>query len=154
MKQPGWALPGAGGIVVLGLAAVVVSAYRIADCIRYQSRESACVPVVEAEAFSLLSGLAAATGPLTGYMIYNRKLEGPEEQPAVLATTELPVEILPELEWKEPKKEVVEPVKAVQAVTDLPAGWRIDDLGRFRDLSGRVAGNDRRLKALAAERGR
>ena len=45
---------------------------------------------------------------------------------------------------------VPDPREAAPAapVVELPDGWRIDDRGRFRDTSGRVASDKRRLRAL------
>jgi hypothetical protein len=81
MKQPIWALPSAGGAAALGLAAALVSAYKVADCIRYQRAAGQCVPVVQAEALQFMSGLGAAIGPMAGFMVYNRKLERPCDEP-------------------------------------------------------------------------
>jgi hypothetical protein len=77
VKQPLWALPTAGGAVAVGLAAALVSAYRVADCIRYQTSAGQCTPIMEAEALPFMAGLGAAIGPMSGYMIYNRRLERP-----------------------------------------------------------------------------
>jgi hypothetical protein len=83
MKQPIWALPSAGGAAALGLAAALVSSYKVADCIRYQTGVGECVPVVQAEALQFMSGLGAAIGPMAGFMVYNRKLERPGAEPKV-----------------------------------------------------------------------
>jgi hypothetical protein len=133
MKQPIWALPTAGGAAALGLAAALVSAYRVADCIRYQITAGQCIPTLEAEALPFLSGLGAAIGPVSGFMIYNRKLERPGDEPMVL----------PELSYVPP----YEPL-----APELPAGWWVDERGRFRDDRGRIASDDRRERTL--EQGR
>jgi hypothetical protein len=67
-----------------------------------------------------------------------------------LALSKLPQWPAPEpppLQLQQPAAAAVKP-----AGPPLPKGWRVDGRGRFRDQSGRVASDERRMKALDRER--
>jgi hypothetical protein len=82
VKQPLWAPPAVGSAVVTGLCALIVGAYRITDCLRYERGRGACDTVVAENVFLALTGGAALWGPLGGLFTYNRKLERPLSFPA------------------------------------------------------------------------
>jgi hypothetical protein len=77
MKQPLIAPATMGASIVAGVAAMLVGGYKIADCLRYQAGPSACDQVVEANAVTIVGGIAAVAGPLGGLFTYNEGLEPP-----------------------------------------------------------------------------
>jgi DNA-binding NarL/FixJ family response regulator len=77
MRQPTWAAPAFGGAVVAGIAAALISGYKIADCLRFQSKPGECSEVLETNALPLVAGIAAIAGPVAGFMTLNPDLESP-----------------------------------------------------------------------------
>lgn len=81
MRQPTWAAPTFGGAIVAGVAAALISGYKIGDCIRFQSKPGECSEVIEANALPLVAGIAAIAGPLAGFMTLNPSLRRWDEHP-------------------------------------------------------------------------
>ena len=77
MKQPMLAPAAFGGSVVAGVAAMLVSGYRIADCLQYRSAPGACDRAIDQNALPLVTGVAAIVGSFGGFFTYNRQLESP-----------------------------------------------------------------------------
>jgi DNA-binding NarL/FixJ family response regulator len=75
MKQPAWAPPVFGGAMVAGVAAAVISAYEIADCLRFQTKQGQCSGIIQQNALPLVAGLAAVAGPIGGFFTLNSALD-------------------------------------------------------------------------------
>jgi hypothetical protein len=80
MRQPVVAPIAAGGGVVGGVAAVLVSGYFLVDCFRYESGRGACDDAVRQHTLPLVAGAAAIAGTLGGLFTYNRRLDRPDRQ--------------------------------------------------------------------------
>ena len=66
-----------GGSVVAGVAAMLVSGYRIVDCFQYRTERGACDQVISDNAMPLVAGVAAIAGSFGGFFTYNEQLESP-----------------------------------------------------------------------------
>jgi hypothetical protein len=75
MRQPTWAAPTFGGAIVAGVAAALISGYKMADCLRFQSKPGECSEVIEGNALPLVAGIAAIAGPLAGFFTLNPDLD-------------------------------------------------------------------------------
>jgi hypothetical protein len=82
MRQPILAPAAFGGSVVAGVAAMLVSGYRIVDCIQYRTGPAACDQVISDNALPLVAGVAAIAGSFGGLWTYNPLLRR-EDEPAV-----------------------------------------------------------------------
>ncbi len=80
IKQPVLAPAAFGGSVIAGVAAMLVSGYRIADCLQYRSGPGACDTTIDQNALPLVAGVAAIAGSFGGFFTYNRRLESPSCQ--------------------------------------------------------------------------
>ena len=69
-----------GGSVIAGVAAMLVSGYRIADCLQYRSGPGACDSTIDQNALPLVAGMAAIAGSFGGFFTYNRQLESPSSR--------------------------------------------------------------------------
>jgi hypothetical protein len=70
-----------GGSVVAGVAAMLVSGYRIVDCIQFRSERGACDDVIEQNTLPLVAGVAAIAGSFGGLWTYNPSLRRQEDDP-------------------------------------------------------------------------
>lgn len=77
MRQPMLAPAAFGGSVVAGVAAALVSGYRIVDCFQYRSGPGACDEVIEDNTLPLVAGVAAILGSFGGFYTFNEQLESP-----------------------------------------------------------------------------
>lgn len=77
MRQPIAAPIAAGGGVVGGLAAMLLSGYFLVDCFRYESGRGACDDAVREHTLPLVAGAAAIAGTIGGLFTYNRRLDRP-----------------------------------------------------------------------------
>lgn len=77
MRQPMLAPAAFGGSVVAGVAAMLVSGYRIVDCFQYRTERGACDQVISDNAMPLVAGVAAIAGSFGGFFTYNERLESP-----------------------------------------------------------------------------
>jgi hypothetical protein len=66
-----------GGSVVAGVAAMLVSGYRIVDCFQYRTERGACDQVIEDNTLAVVAGAAAIAGSFGGFFTYNEQLESP-----------------------------------------------------------------------------
>jgi DNA-binding NtrC family response regulator len=82
MRQPMLAPAAFGGSVVAGVAAMLVSGYRIVDCIQFRTGPGACDQVISDNAMPLVAGVAAIAGSFGGLWTYNPSLRR-EGEPAV-----------------------------------------------------------------------
>jgi hypothetical protein len=80
MQQPMLAPAAFGGSVIAGVAAMLVSGYRIADCLQYRSGPGACDSTIDQNALPLVAGVAAIAGSFGGFFTYNRQLESPSSR--------------------------------------------------------------------------
>jgi hypothetical protein len=80
MQQPMLAPAAFGGSVIAGVAAMLVSGYRIADCLQYRSGPGACDSTIDQNALPLVAGMAAIAGSFGGFFTYNRQLESPSSR--------------------------------------------------------------------------
>jgi hypothetical protein len=100
-----------GGAIVAGVAAAVISAYEITDCLRFQTRQGQCSGAIQQNALPLVAGLAAVLGPIGGFFTLNTALDAGRIRQRI-------DEILPELpELPEP----TEPAGDAQA----QAAWQL-----------------------------
>jgi AraC-like DNA-binding protein len=83
-----------GGSVVAGVAAMLVSGYRIVDCFQYRTERGACDQVIEQNVLPLVAGVAAIAGSFGGFFTYNEQLESP----AARRRLEEPELVMPEPE--------------------------------------------------------
>jgi DNA-binding NarL/FixJ family response regulator len=81
MRQPILAPAAFGGSVVAGVAAMLVSGYRIVDCIQYRTGPAACDQVISDNALPLVAGVAAIAGSFGGLWTYNPALRRQEDEP-------------------------------------------------------------------------
>jgi hypothetical protein len=87
MNQPMLAPAAFGSSVVAGVAAMLVSGYRIVDCFQFRTHQGACDEVIADNALPLVAGVAAIAGSFGGLYTYNPRLGHPitgrrrEEQP-------------------------------------------------------------------------
>lgn len=91
MKQPLLAPVAAGGAILTGVSAMLISGYRIADCFQYRDSYGFCNRVVEENTLSLVAGGSAIVGSFGGLFTYNRRLERPDTKellPAVALNQE------------------------------------------------------------------
>lgn len=73
----------AGGGLVTGAAAVLVSGYYITDCMIHARGRGACDDAIEAHAFPLLAGSAAVIGTAGGFFSLNTLLDRNDAPPVV-----------------------------------------------------------------------
>lgn len=78
MRQPRLAPAALGGSLFVGIAAMVVGIWAVADCARYQSKPGECNAVVEANALPIVTGLAAILAGWGGFYSVNPALDRPE----------------------------------------------------------------------------
>jgi hypothetical protein len=81
MRQPMLAPAAFGGSVVAGVAAMLVSGYRIVDCIQFRTGPGACDQVISDNAMPLVAGVAAIAGSFGGLWTYNPALRKREDEP-------------------------------------------------------------------------
>ena len=81
MRQPMLAPAAFGGSVVAGVAAMLVSGYRIVDCIQYRTGPAGCDQVISDNALPLVAGVAAIAGSFGGLWTYNPALRRQEDEP-------------------------------------------------------------------------
>lgn len=80
-----------GGSVVAGIASMIFSGYKIADCIRYQTGPGQCDSVIEANLPGVIAGGGVLAGCWGAFNTYNPKLHK-DDQPISLPAKELVVE--------------------------------------------------------------
>lgn len=90
MRQPMLAPAAFGGSVVAGVAAMLVSGYRIVDCFQYRTERGACDQVIEDNTLPLVAGVAAIAGSFGGLWTYNPALRRRQDEP------ELDIDPVPE----------------------------------------------------------
>lgn len=84
MKSSWYAPVAAGGGLVTGLAAAMVSGYHIVDCLQFRTQKGECNEVVEQHTLTFVSGVAAVVGTIGGLFTYNRQLERePDTRPDI-----------------------------------------------------------------------
>ena len=81
MRQPILAPAAFGGSVIAGVAAMLVSGYRIVDCIQYRTGPAVCDQVISDNALPLVAGVAAIAGSFGGLWTYNPALRRQEDEP-------------------------------------------------------------------------
>lgn len=74
MRQPTLAPAALGGSVLVGIAAMIVGIWHVADCARYQARQGQCNEVIEANALPVVTGLAAILAGWGGFNTVNPAL--------------------------------------------------------------------------------
>lgn len=72
-----------GGSLVAGVAAMFIGGFKVADCIRYQTKHGECDAAIEKNLPAIIGGAAALAGCWGGFNTYNPKLRSKSE------TTEL-----------------------------------------------------------------
>jgi hypothetical protein len=80
-----------GGSVVAGVVSMIVSGYKIADCIRYQTGPGQCDAVIETNLPGAIAGGGVLAGCWGAFNTYNPKLHR-EDQAIILPAKELVTE--------------------------------------------------------------
>lgn len=88
-NQPKLAPVAFGGSVVAGVVTLLISGYRVTDCIRYQTGPGQCDSVIERNLPGMVSGVATIVGGWGAFNTFNPKLH---EEPSVV--TPLPAKEL------------------------------------------------------------
>jgi hypothetical protein len=88
-NQPKFAPVAFGGSVVAGAVTLLISGYRVTDCIRYQTAAGQCDSVIERNLPGMVSGVATIVGGWGAFNTFNPKLH---EEPSVV--TSLPTKEL------------------------------------------------------------
>lgn len=89
-NQPKLAPVAFGGSVVAGIATMLISGYRVTDCIRYQTAAGQCDSVIEKNLPGMITGAATIVGGWGAFNTFNPRLhEEKAETPAPLPTKEL-----------------------------------------------------------------
>jgi hypothetical protein len=118
-NQPKLAPVAFGGSVVAGIVTMMISGYRAADCIRYQTAAGQCDSVIEKNLPGMITGAATIVGGWGAFNTFNPKLhEEKEEKPAPLPTKEL---VLKEEEVPTPKAPVPTPAPHPEVIENLHA---------------------------------
>lgn len=71
----------AGTSVTAAVMAMLVSAWNIGECVRFQIQRDQCDATIEQAVPVFIAGVAAVSGTLGGYWTYNRRLRKPENKP-------------------------------------------------------------------------
>jgi len=108
MRQPILAPAAFGGSVVAGVAAMLVSGYRIVDCIQYRTGPAACDQVISDNALPLVAGVAAIAGSFGGLWTYNPALRRQEDEPELKPEPE-PIPTPDPLPTPDPPDDIAEP---------------------------------------------
>ena len=117
--QPMLAPAAFGGSVVAGVAAMLVSGYRIVDCVQFRAEQGACDQVISENTLPLVAGVAAIAGSFGGLWTYNPALRRRQDEPE------------PELEYL--PEHLPEPV----ALVDDPDQEPVDRADLVQELHGR-----------------
>ena len=117
--QPMLAPAAFGGSVVAGVAAMLVSGYRIVDCVQFRAEQGACDEVISENTLPLVAGVAAIAGSFGGLWTYNPALRRRQDEPE------------PELEYL--PEHLPEPV----ALVDDPDQEPVDRADLVQELHGR-----------------
>lgn len=80
-----------GGSLVAGVAAMFIGGFKIADCLRYQTKQEQCDAVIERNLPAVIGGGAAIAGAWGGFNTYNPSLHK-EDQPGEVAERGLVVD--------------------------------------------------------------
>jgi hypothetical protein len=88
-NQPKFAPVAFGGSVVAGVVTLLISGYRVTDCVRYQTAAGQCDSVIERNLPGMVSGVATIVGGWGAFNTFNPKLH---EEPSVV--TPLPTKEL------------------------------------------------------------
>lgn len=130
MRQPMLAPAAFGGSVVAGVAAMLVSGYRIVDCVQFRSGPGACDQVISENTLPLVAGVAAIAGSFGGLWTYNPALRRRQDEPE------------PQLE---PQPEPV-------ALVDDPDQEPVDRVDLAQELHGRGYTQQEIAEALGVSR--
>jgi hypothetical protein len=88
-NQPKFAPVAFGGSVVAGVVTLLISGYRVTDCIRYQTAAGQCDSVIERNMPGMVSGVATIVGGWGAFNTFNPKLHKESNKPAPLPAKEL-----------------------------------------------------------------
>lgn len=80
-----------GGSLVAGVAAMFIGGFKIADCLRYQTKQGQCDAAIERNLPAVIGGGAAIAGSWGGFNTYNPSLHK-EDQPGEVAERGLVVD--------------------------------------------------------------
>jgi hypothetical protein len=80
-----------GGSLVAGVAAMFIGGFKIADCLRYQTKQGECDAAIERNLPAVIGGGAAIAGSWGGFNTYNPGLRK-EDQPGEVAERGLVVD--------------------------------------------------------------
>lgn len=114
MRQPMLAPAAFGGSIVAGVAAMLVSGYRIVDCFQYRSERGACDEVIEDNTLPLVAGVAAIAGSFGGLWTYNPALRRRQDEPEP-GTDPLPPAGLVDDPDREPPDERIEAARLLRS---------------------------------------
>lgn len=78
-----------GGSIVLGILTTLFGAYKIADCVRYQTASGQCDVVIKENLPTIAAGMGTFSAGWGGFNTFNPKLR---EKPIALPTKELVLE--------------------------------------------------------------
>jgi predicted DNA-binding protein (UPF0251 family) len=121
--QPMLAPAAFGGSVVAGVAAMLVSGYRIVDCVQFRAEQGACDQVISENTLPLVAGVAAIAGSFGGLWTYNPALRRRQDEPEY--QREYQPEPLPE------------PLPEPVALVDDPDREPVDRADLVQELHGR-----------------
>lgn len=92
-SQPKLAPVAFGGSVVAGVVTMLISGYKVTDCLRFQTSSGQCDSVIERNLPGMVTGVATIVGGWGAFNTFNPKLhESPEEAPAIIPPRGLVVE--------------------------------------------------------------
>lgn len=88
-NQPKLAPVAFGGSIVAGVVTMLISGYKVTDCIRYQTSAGQCDTIIERNLPGMVTGVATIVGGWGAFNTFNPKLHEEDVRPASLPTKEL-----------------------------------------------------------------